>query len=231
MQTMLFTVPENPSLSIKGQSLRYPIHRIFCIGRNYAAHAAELNNKVPERPFYFMKDRSSVVINHSEINMPCATNDLHHEVELVVALGKGGHCIKREEALEHVLGVTIGLDLTRRDLQQVVKQQAHPWEIAKNFENSAVIGEIEPMSSQTLNDLLENARIALQVNGEQRQQGHLRDMIVDVAGIIADLSTYYHLLPGDMIFTGTPAGVSALKSGDRVCAEIGHLSPLYLNIR
>ena len=220
---LLFEV-EQPSCSIAGTDARFPVHRIYCVGRNYAEHAREMGND-PDReaPFFFSKPPDAVVANNSDVTYPTATDNLHHEVELVVAIGRGGAAIAANEAPEHVFGYAVGNDLTRRDLQAAAKIAGRPWDTAKGFDRSAPLAEIHPVTEV---GHIQAGDIELRVNGELRQQGRLEDMIWSVAEIIAHLSRLYTLVPGDLIFTGTPAGVGALVPGDGVEASVSGLAPL-----
>lgn len=190
---------------------KFPVRRVFCIGRNYADHAREMGHD-PNRepPFFFMKPADALVIGGAPTPYPSATSDLHHEIELVVALGQGGSNIPATEALSHVWGYAVGLDLTRRDLQDVAKKAGRPWDMAKGFDASAPIGDLVPAAGIDPT----RGRIALTVNGTTRQEGDLAQMIWPVADAIAYLSTLVALAPGDLIFTSTPAGVGAVVTGD-----------------
>ena len=190
---------------------KFPVRRIFCVGRNYADHAREMGHD-PNRepPFFFTKPGDAVVIAGPETPYPPSTTDLHHEIELVVALGQGGSNIAAADALAHVWGYAVGLDLTRRDLQDVAKKAARPWDMAKGFDASSPIGDLVPAAGIDPT----SRGIALMVNGSIRQQGDLNQMIWPVADAIAYLSTLVALAPGDLIFTGTPAGVGAIVRGD-----------------
>jgi fumarylpyruvate hydrolase len=225
--TFAFSPPAQAAVAIVGRSERFPVHRIYCVGRNYAAHAREMG-KDPERepPFFFAKPADAVVANDAVLPYPTRTADLHHEIELVVALGKGGANIDPTRALEHVFGYAVGLDLTRRDLQAEAKGQGRPWDTAKGFDRSAPIAAITP----SIDGQLTNAKIWLEVNGTLRQQGLLADMIWSVPEVIAELSTLFELAPGDLIFTGTPAGVAALRPGDRLEGGIDGLETLRISI-
>lgn len=223
--TFAFPPPAQAAVAIVGRSERFPVHRIYCVGRNYAAHAREMG-KDPERepPFFFAKPADAVVANGAVLAYPTRTADLHHEIELVVALGKGGSNIETAQALQHVFGYAVGLDLTRRDLQSEAKDKGRPWDTGKGFDRSAPISAITPRAG------LANGRIWLQVNGALRQQGMLADMIWSVPEIIAELSTLFELAPGDLIFTGTPAGVAALQPGDRLEGGVDGLETLTISI-
>jgi fumarylpyruvate hydrolase len=220
-----FPPPAPAAVAIVGRSERFPVHRIYCVGRNYAAHAREMG-KDPERepPFFFTKPADAVVANGTALPYPTRTSDLHHEIELVVALSKGGVNIDAARALEHVFGYAVGLDLTRRDLQADAKDKGRPWDTAKGFDRSAPISAITPSSGEL------SGRIWLKVNDSLRQQGMLADMIWSVPEVIAELSTLFELAPGDLIFTGTPAGVAAIQPGDRLEGGVDGLETLSISI-
>jgi fumarylpyruvate hydrolase len=211
-----------PTLAIHASSARFPVRRIFCVGQNYAEHAREMGND-PERqqPFFFSKPADAVVPSGTAIPFPSRTEDLHHEVELVIALGRGGTDVAAHESERLIFGCAVGIDLTRRDLQAVAKKAGRPWDMAKGFDHSAPIGAILPGPLPVA-----SAAITLDVNGSRRQAGALADMIWAPAEIIAILSTYVELAPGDLIFTGTPAGVARLERGDRVTAAVEGLPVL-----
>lgn len=217
-----------PSIEVKGRAERFPVHRIYCVGRNYAAHAREMGSN-PERepPFFFCKAADAVMPNHSTIPYPSRTQNLHHEIELVVALNKGGRSIEAVRALDHVFGYAVGNDLTRRDLQSEAKDKGRPWDTGKAFDRAAPITAIQPASAVGHPD---KGKIWLSVNGEIRQQGDLSELIWSVPEIIAELSTLFELAPGDLIFTGTPAGVSAVKPGDRIEGGVEGLDTLVTTI-
>ena len=223
----LFPAPPQPSVEIKGRTERFPVRRIFCVGRNYAAHAREMG-KDPDRepPFFFTKPADALVPNHATIPFPSRTANLHHEIELVVALDKGGKNIAVENALEHVYGYAVGNDLTRRDLQFEARDKGRPWDTAKAFDRAAPITAIQPARGQHIS----RGKIWLKVNGEQRQEGDISDLIWSVPEIIAELSTLFELAPGDLIYTGTPAGVTPLKVGDRVEGGVEGLDTLVTTI-
>ncbi|MGA8171281.1 MAG: fumarylacetoacetate hydrolase family protein [Methylocystis sp.] len=214
----LFAPPPRPSVAIEGEARRFPVRRIFCVGLNYAAHAREMG-KDPgaEPPFFFSKPADAVVASGSAVPYASMTRDLHHEIELVAALGSGGANILRAQALEHVYGYAAGIDLTRRDLQKQARDEGKPWDLAKGFDRSAPVGAIRPAARI---GHPKTGRIALSVNGAIRQNGDLADMILGVAGVIAELSRYVELAAGDLIFTGTPEGVGPLLPGDRVEGSI-----------
>jgi fumarylpyruvate hydrolase len=216
------------TVAVNGTTQRFPVHRIYCVGRNYAAHAREMGND-PERepPFFFSKPADAIVPNHASVAYPPRTADLHHEIELVIALGKGGRNIALAQALEHVFGYAVGNDLTRRDLQSAAKDQGRPWDTAKGFDGSAPITAITPAA---VVGHPVRGRIWLNVNGQPRQQGDLADLIWSVAEIIAELSTLFELAAGDLIFSGTPAGVGPVRPGDRLQGGIDGLDTLVTTI-
>jgi fumarylpyruvate hydrolase len=209
--------PPQIAVPVLGGGL-FPVRRVYCVGRNYAAHAREMGGDPSrEPPFFFSKPADALVTGGADTPYPPATANLHHEVELVVAIGQGGADILPQAALAHVFGYAVGLDLTRRDVQDQAKAARQPWDMAKGFDASAPIGEIIPVSANIHPD---EARISLHVNGEIRQVGDLLDMIWPVPDIIAALSRLVRLAPGDLIFTGTPDGVSALQRGDILLGEV-----------
>ncbi|HFD14866.1 MAG TPA: FAA hydrolase family protein [Rhodospirillales bacterium] len=214
----LFPPPPVVSVAVAGSDARFPVRRIFCVGRNYAAHAREMGGD-PERepPFFFTKPRDAVVEDGSEIPYPPLTRELHHEAELVVAIGRGGFAIAEEEALAHVFGYAAGIDLTRRDLQRALRAEGRPWDWAKGFDHSAPVGPI-----RRANEIghPERGRITLAVDGEIRQDQDIADMIWRVPEILAHLSRAVRIAPGDLLFTGTPAGVGPLEIGNRVEVRI-----------
>lgn len=218
------TPPTIPSLPIIGSEQRFPVRRIFCIGRNYAEHAREMGATVDkDTPLFFCKPADAVVTDGADVPYPQATSDLHHEVEMVVALGSGGRDVSVEQAAGLIWGYGVGLDLTRRDLQAVAKAKSHPWDVAKAFDHSAPVSALRPASQAKLDA---GTPLTLSINGELRQQGRLGDMVHGVAEVIAILSTLFELKAGDLIFTGTPAGVSALHRGDRFHAELAGVATL-----
>jgi fumarylpyruvate hydrolase len=217
---MTYTIvpPALPSLPIIGSDQRFPIRRVFCIGRNYAEHAREMGASVDKSaPMFFCKPADAVVGDGADVPYPSATADLHHEVEMVVALGSGGRDLTPEQAAMVVWGYGVGLDLTRRDLQAQAKTKGHPWDVAKAFDHSAPVSALRPAAEVTLDA---NSVLQLSVNGELRQQTTLGEMVHGVPQIIAALSTLFELKAGDLIYTGTPAGVAALQRGDRFHAEL-----------
>jgi fumarylpyruvate hydrolase len=197
---------------------RFPVRRIFCVGQNYAAHSREMGgDPTREPPFFFTKPADALVIRDADAPYPSSTQNLHHEIELVVAISAGGAAIPAAEAEKHIYGYAAGLDLTRRDLQAQARENRKPWDMAKAFDFSAPLGLIHPAAKI---GHPKSGRIALNVNGALRQQGDLSDLIWSVAEVIAALSNYVALAPGDLIFTGTPAGVGAILRGDVLEGEI-----------
>lgn len=226
----VFTPSPVAGLTVQNTEARFPLQRVFCVGRNYAEHAQEMGHSGREDPFFFCKSAQVVAAADADsitIPYPSHTSNLHHEVELVVALEKGGANLTTEQAAEAIYGYAIGLDMTRRDVQDGLKKQGRPWEIAKAFDASAVIGPVHPRS-QT--GALEQGDIRLEVNGELRQQGDLSQMIWKAAEAIAYLSQYITLLPGDVLMTGTPAGVGAVVAGDVMMASVEGLGQLEVRI-
>lgn len=195
----------------------FPVRRVYCVGRNYAEHIKEMGNDVREPPFFFSKPADLLVTDGAAIAYPPQTNDLHHEIELVVAIGKGGHDIAESDALDHVFGYAAGLDMTRRDLQADFKKKGRPWDMAKGFDQSAPIGVIAPAQAIGHPD---RGAITLAVNGAERQRGDLADQIWSVPETIAYLSRFVTLAPGDLIMTGTPSGVGAVVRGDGLEGKI-----------
>ena len=218
------TPPAVPSLPIIGSDQRFPLRRIFCIGRNYAEHAREMGSTVDkDTPLFFCKPADAVVTDGADVIYLQATHDLHHEVEMVVALGAGGRDLSAQQAGALIWGYGVGLDLTRRDLQAVAKAKSHPWDVAKGFDHSAPVSALRPAGEVSLDA---DTALTLTVNGQPRQQGRLGEMVHGVNEIIALLSTLFELKAGDLIFTGTPAGVSAMQRGDRFHAELAGVATL-----
>lgn len=227
----VFTPAPTIALPVIGTDAQFPLQRVFCVGRNYLEHAQEMGHSGREDPFFFCKPAQAVQVvddtGYSQMPYPSQTKDLHHEVELVVALKKGGQNLSVDQAIESIYGYAIGLDMTRRDLQTQAKKQGRPWEVAKAFDASALIGPIHP-KEQT--GLLTEGTITLFVNNQLRQQGNLSQLIWNVAESIADLSRYFTLLPGDVLMTGTPAGVGAVEKGDELSAQIEGLGQIKIVI-
>ncbi len=213
-------VVEQPSVAIAGSSARFPVRRVYCVGRNYADHAKEMGSSGREPPFFFFKPADALfqVAEGATADWPypTLTSDLHHEVELVVAIGKGGKNISPQQAAQHIWGYAIGLDMTRRDLQAQMKKEAKPWCIGKGFDHGAPIGPLHPIEAT---GEIRSGAIQLRVNGDVRQTGDISDMIWSASEVIAHISNAWELQPGDLIYTGTPAGVGAVKTGDVLTAE------------
>lgn len=210
--------PAVPSIAVQDSAERFPVHRIYCIGRNYADHAKEMGAAVERsQPMFFMKPANAIVADGTDIPYPSATQDLHHEVEMIVALASGGRDIPVEHALDCIFGYGVGIDLTRRDLQTMAKEKGHPWDSAKGFDFSAPVSAIRSIAAT---GHPQHARLTLSVNGAVRQQADIAEMIFGVAEIVHQLSRLWTLVPGDLIFTGTPAGVATLRHGDHVGAEL-----------
>jgi fumarylpyruvate hydrolase len=224
----LFNV-QQPSVAVAGSEDRYPVRRIYCVGRNYRAHVREMGHD-PDRepPFYFMKPADAVVNGADAIQYPSRTSDFHHEIELVVAIGLSGSNIVSNQALRHVFGYAVGIDFTRRDLQKEAKKLGRPWDTAKGFDQSAPVSAIHPATDIGHPHA---GRIWLAVNGEDRQIGDLNELIWDVAESVAELSTFFLLEPGDLIFTGTPAGVGPVIVGDRVTGGIEGIDEIAITIK
>jgi fumarylpyruvate hydrolase len=231
--SFVFTPPAVPGVPVQGDaaSALYPVHRIYCVGRNYVEHAIEMGHSGREAPFFFMKPADAVLPvaqgTVGRMHYPPLSQSLHHELELVVAIGKGGRNIAAADALDHVWGYAVGLDMTRRDLQNEAKKLGRPWCIAKGFDESAPIG---PLRRAADCDLGPQTRISLEVNGAPRQSSTLGKLIWSVPEIIEHLSKAWTLAPGDLIYTGTPEGVAAVVVGDRLIAHIEGLGSLELDI-
>jgi fumarylpyruvate hydrolase len=206
----------------------FPVRRIYCVGRNYAAHAREMGHDPSrEEPFFFMKPADAIVPTNSVIPYPSQTSDYQHEIELVVALGKGGSNISVEEALDLVYGYAVGLDMTRRDMQSVAKKMSRPWDLSKGFDQSAPCA---PLSIASKTGHFVKGEIWLKVNGEIRQRGDLSDLIWNISETISYLSKFVELAPGDLIFTGTPDGVGAVKKGDVLEGHVDGLEQLVVTV-
>ncbi len=226
--SFVIPAPVVPSLPVVGDSKRFPVNRIYCVGRNYADHAREMGHD-PDRepPFFFMKPATAIVTEGHDMAYPALSNDVHHELEMVVALGKGGANISVDQALDHVWGYGLGLDMTRRDLQGEAKKMGRPWDTGKAFDQSAPCSALVPVSQC---GHLSKGRIYLTVNGQVKQDGDLAMMIWNVPETIAYLSTLFTLMPGDLIFSGTPAGVAAVKRGDVLEGHVDGLPTLHTKI-
>ncbi len=229
--SFVFAPPATVSVPVSGGAL-FPVHRVYCVGRNYAEHAQEMGFTGREPPFFFLKPADAVVPvaegQSGEIDYPSLTANLHHEIELVVAIGKGGSGIRAADAPAHIWGYAIGLDMTRRDLQNDMKKQGRPWCIGKAFEQSAPIGPIHPVART---GELTQGSIELTVNGATRQKADLKDLIWNVAETIEHLSAAWTLQPGDLIYTGTPAGVATVVRGDLMEGRIAGLGALKVRVK
>jgi fumarylpyruvate hydrolase len=223
----VFPPPAPVSVPVTGRTDRFPVHRIYCVGRNYEEHAKEMGFTGREPPFFFLKPADAVVVADVEqtahLPYPSLTNNLHHEIELVVAIGVGGRDIRAEDASKHIFGYAVGLDMTRRDLQNDMKKQGRPWCIGKAFDHSAPIGAITPAAQA--GDIA-HAAIWLQVNGADRQRSAIDKLIWNIGEVIAHLSAAWELQPGDLIYTGTPEGVAAVVKGDVLSGGIDGLAAL-----
>ncbi len=227
---MSYVIPtwERPSLAVAGETGRFPVRRIYCVGRNYAAHAREMGgdpNREP--PFFFTKPADAIVADGGTVPYPPATADLHHEVELVAAIGTAGADIALEAANRHIYGYAAGIDLTRRDLQQISKDRRWPWDTSKGFDHGAPCGDIAPAARIGHPG---SGAITLDVDGQTRQRGDLADMVWSVPEIVGHLSRLFRLCPGDLIYTGTPAGVGALSPGQRLDARVEGVGTLSVTI-
>lgn len=226
MTKRLFASPEYPTTAA-GDAL-YPVHRIFCVGRNYADHAAEMGVEVDrEAPFYFLKDAQSLVQSGAQIPYPPGTENYHYEMELVIAIGAPAFRVNPEQARAAIWGYGCGLDMTRRDLQLSARAKQRPWDLGKNVEQSAVIAALTPAASV---GEIGPQRITLSVNGETKQDAHLSDLVWSPVELVTHLSHYYHLAPGDLIYTGTPAGVGPVVTGDVIHGGIDGLAPVALTV-
>ena len=217
-----------PNVAVQGTSSRFPVRRIYLVGRNYADHAREMGHDPNrEKPFFFQKPSDAVLPSGSNFPYPPQSSNVHHEIEMVVALASGGRDIDEANALQHVYGYAVGIDITRRDLQQQMKQQGRPWEAGKSFDHSAPISKIVPVA---LCGHPQSGRIWLTVNGEVRQDGDLSQLIWSVPEIIATLSASFELAGGDLIFTGTPAGVGPIEPGDRLSGRVQSVGEIEINV-
>ena len=231
---MSYAFPPSPvvTVPVQGNGPQFPVHRIYCVGRNYEDHAKEMGFTGREPPFFFMKPNDAVLVvpqgTVGDMPYPSQTQNLHHEIELVVAIGKGGSNIRAADALSHIYGYAVGLDMTRRDLQNEMKKQGRPWCIGKAFEHSAPISPITPANQ--IADITQS-EISLHVNGQERQRSHIHQLIWNIAETIEHLSAAWTLQAGDLIFTGTPAGVGAVVTGDTMVGAITGLGELHVRIR
>ena len=219
------------SVPVVGRAERFPARRIYCVGRNYVEHAKEMGFTGREPPFFFLKPNDALVVvpngETGTMAYPPLTKDLHHEIELVACIGKGGKNIKAADARKHIFGYAVGLDMTRRDLQGEMKKQGRPWEIGKSFEESAPTGPVTPAAQA---GDIENAEIWVQVNGKDRQRSTVSKLIWNLGEIIEHVSAAWELAPGDLIFTGTPEGVAAVVQGDTLVGGVGGLTELRVRI-
>lgn len=227
MPDYVLTPPPVAAVPVAGSDALFPVRRIYCVGRNYAAHAREMGGDDREPPFFFQKPADAIVPGGGTIPYPAMTADLHHEVELVLAIGTGGADIAAADAAGHVFGIAVGIDLTRRDLQGAAKKAGKPWETGKAFDRSAPIGAIVPLDGGPLPVA---GAIALSVNGAARQTGDLAELIWSCGEVIAELSRLFRLEPGDLIYTGTPAGVGPVGPGDVMRATVAALPELVVSI-
>lgn len=231
MDRYLFQPNPITSVPIKGSELLFPINRIFCVGRSYQAHAAEMGDtidKSSQEPFYFIKDLNAICLSGSTLDYPPGTQDLHYEMEWVIAINKSGFEVNEVEAQAMIFGYACGLDMTRRDLQQQGKDKRRPWDLGKNFESSAIISEINPISET---GVVTQGRIELSVNGITQQEADISDLIWSPTELISHLSKFYHLRPGDLIYTGTPEGVGPVHSGDTLNGRVDGVGHIELTIR
>ena len=229
--SFVFAPPVTPSVPVQGETALFPVNRIYCVGRNYVEHAIEMGHSGREAPFFFMKPADAVLPiaegTVGQMHYPTLTKSLHHEMELVVAIGKGGRDIPAAQAMQHVWGYAVGLDMTRRDLQGDAKKLGRPWCIGKGFDESAPVG---PIRRAEQCQLTVDTVIALDVNGKPRQASTLGKLIWNVAEIIEHLSKAWELAPGDLIFSGTPEGVAAVEVGDTLSGRVDGVGTLQLKI-
>lgn len=231
MPSYVFPPAAPVSLPVVGRAERFPVHRIYCVGRNYVDHALEMGGTGREAPFFFMKPADAVLLAEpgqtAVMPYPSLTSNLHHEIELVVAIGKGGSNIQAADAAQHIFGYAVGLDMTRRDLQNDMKKQGRPWSIGKGFDHSAPIGPLTPAEQVPG---IHSAAISLQVNGADRQRSNIAKLIWNVAETIEQLSAAWALQPGDLIYTGTPEGVNAVVRGDVLVGHVDGLQDIQVRI-
>ena len=224
----IITPPVIPALPIRGSKDLFPIHRIYCVGRNYAAHTREMGHD-PDRelPFFFQKNPDNIIHNGEKFPYPDKSKDVHFEIELVIALSKGGKNIEETDAMDCVFGYAVGLDMTRRDLQGEAKKSGRPWEVGKAFENSAPCGEVVPVAHVRG---IENARIWLEVNGKTRQDGNINQLLWNIPETISYLSGLFTLAPGDLIYSGTPSGVGAIVKGDVMKGAVEGIGEITISV-
>jgi fumarylpyruvate hydrolase len=226
MADYVLAPPPVVGVPVVGGEALYPVRRIYCVGRNYLNHVREMGGDERDPPFFFQKPTDAIVVSGSQVPYPPFTRDFQYEIELVLALGKGGADIAAEDAATHVYGLAVGIDLTRRDVQITARKAGRPWEIGKAFDHSAPITAITPLRGA----LPTSGAIMLAVNGETKQSGDLTEMVWNCAEIVAQLSAQYRLEPGDLIFTGTPAGVGPLVPGDRLTGSVADVGDIMVNI-
>ena len=229
--SFVISAPPQASLPVVGTSARFPVRRVYCVGRNYVEHAKEMGFTGREPPFFFLKPADAVVVvdagQTTQVAYPVLTKDFHHEIELVVAIGTGGKNIKAADAKKHIYGYAVGLDMTRRDLQGEQKKLGRPWCIGKAFDQSAPCGPITPAAQA---GDVENAEIFIQVNGKDRQRSNVSKLIWNIAETIEHISTAWELQPGDLIYSGTPEGVAAVVAGDTMHGGVGGLTPITVKV-
>jgi len=227
--TYLWTPPAIQSVAVRGTSERLPINRLFFVGRNYHAHAVEMGKPVDksvERPFYFTKAPQTLTPSGATVAYPPETANYHFEMELVLAIGTGGFRISQADAHQHIYGYACGLDMTRRDLQLVARDKGRPWDLGKDVENSSVCSEIVPMPGV----VIDQADLSLSVNAQVKQHSNVDKLIWNIREIIADLSLFYHLQPGDLIYTGTPEGVGPVVAGDQIEGQVEGVGTISLTV-
>lgn len=220
-------LPFRMKITLPGTKTPIPAGTLFCIGRNYAKHAAEMKSDVPDEPMVFLKPQSALIRSGESIQLPPQSSDVHHEVEMVAVIGKGGRRIDRDDALDHVAAYAVGIDVTARDVQADAKAKGHPWSVAKGFDTFAPLGPLTPADEVGDPQALS---IQLDVNGETRQSAHTRDMIFPVEALIHHLSHIFTLAPGDLIYTGTPEGVGPIHDGDVLEASLSNCAPLRIRV-
>ena len=229
--SFVITPPAAVSVPVVGTTDRFPVNRVYCVGRNYEEHAKEMGFTGREPPFFFIKPTDALVVVHANetgsIPYPSLTKNLHHEIELVAAIGTGGKNINAADAHKHVYGYAVGLDMTRRDLQGEMKKQGRPWEIGKSYDHSAPIGPITPAAQA---GDIETAELFIQVDGKDRQRSNVSKLIWNIGEIIEHLSAAWELKPGDLIYTGTPEGVAAVVSGQTMACGVAGLVPLNVKV-
>jgi len=227
--TYLWTPPPVRSLPVRGKNERLPINRIFCVGRNYHAHAVEMGRPVDksvEVPFYFTKSPDTLVESGATVAYPPGTQNYHYEMELVLVVGKAGFRVPESEAASIIYGYACGLDMTRRDLQLLARDKGRPWDLGKDIEQGSVVSEVVPMPGK----VIDHAALELRVNGVTKQQSNVDKLIWNIPELIADLSKFYHLQPGDLIFTGTPEGVGPVVAGERIDGSVEGVGSIVLHV-